>query len=922
MHSVKYILLAIVGIGLSIPAVAQTVTSIAISSTLTNVYRGESATLSCVATLSTSGTEACPTPVYTESSGGSVITLSGASFVGYAFGTTTVTATSSGKTGTITINDVPPPQEPLGIFTSTQALNGLGFNVTPQNDWEFALAKAAGATQVRFQCGWAAVEQQTAPPTNAAASPQYALPSYCTSALTSAKNYGLNVDIVAAYGPPYHQILTVTVPAGAAAGATTLNITFSSGVGGDTISKITPLIDNILSSTNSQITNINSYAGGLITGVTLNSSTTATITLASGLSTALPAGTATYVINEGLYAPPANWAVTNASVVAYANYVQYLAQQMNTAGVTGQVELWNEPAWPGDPWDNILDYYDTSPASLSPGPTDQFLPDYGFAAKLQTMTPPAGVTYNWGGTEKSGGNTLIGSYSAMSSETSAAFTEPATSITSESLHPYGNNPEDNLWSTPWLSSTTGNNDYYTANLFGVGPNFSISPQMSMLAKQTNATYGIANNITETGFNVSTSDATHQARFALRQLLGFEAAGVTYVNFYRLYDTTGDGLGFTDPTTEAPLQGYTALAGLQSDVAIIGNAPVVAYSSATLSTVTSWGNTTGFPLDTEHIVGSKTGATQNSELMILYQRSYVNPSSGTNWYSIAQPTAAPVTITMPAGQQLISATNLTTRATVSTTVSGLNVTLNVSDDPIELLIEPLPPAPTVSMLGSVTMLGKTSLTSVAAPSLGSVSYASADTCDAADYSGATETTMACTTGAVTAGDTIIIGGYNADFTTATDSLGGTITELTGFPYTWNGSSQWQMYCLANASAGVHTITLSGSPADQYVSMAVLGFHGGATTNPCTPMTTAGTATGTGLVASGGTVTTTIPNSAVIGFFQDSAASDSPGSGYTLVASPNAGFGLEYQIAPTLGSYTPTFSLSGTDDWVVTSIIVQP
>lgn len=895
-------------------AKAQTVTSIAISSTLPNVYRGQTATLSCIAQLSTGGTEVCPSPIYTESSGGSVLSLSGATITGYAFGSSTITATASSQTATLTINDVPPPQEPLGIVTSTQMAQGLGFNVTPDNDWEFALAKHSGATQVRFQCGWEQVEQQSAPPNNVPASPQYVLGSECTSGLTSAKNYGLSVDIVAAYGPPYHQILTVTVPAGAKAGATSFSVTFVSGVGGDTLAKLTPFIDNILSSTNSQITTINSYPGGLITAVTPTSSTTATITLASALSAALPANTtATYIINEGLYPPAANWSTTNASIIAYTNYAQYLAQQISVAGVIGEVEIWNEPPWFGDQWDNILNYYDTQPGPYSPGPLGGGLPNFGFVARLQTMTAPAGVTYNWGGTEKSGSNTLISSSSLMLSNTGSTFIEPATSVAEESLHPYGNNPEDNLWVGTWLATTTGNNDYYSANFFGVGPNFSYATQMSMLARQSNPAYGIPDNVSETGFSTEFSDVTHQARFALRQFLALEMAGVTPVNFYRLYDNTGYGMSFTDPSTEAPLQSLTAIAGLQSDISLIGYAPVAAYSSATLTQVSSWANTTGFPLDVAHIVGSTPGSTSNSELMILYQRSYT--TGGAPWYNLAQPISAPVTVTMPNGMALISAINLTTRGAVATTVSGQNVTLSVSDDPVELLVESTRATQPIFLSGSTYISGSASLSQLA---IGAVTYAPTDTCD---NTGSSTSTSCTTSGSVTAGDALVIAAAGSiAFTSAVDSLGGTITQFTGFPVAWGSGYEWQIYCMPNAAAGQHTITLSG-PANDSPAIFVMGFHGASTTTPCTPNTTASTTTNTGITA-GSSVTTTVANSAVVGLSLYLTDSITAASGYTQVVSPNIGFGAEYLLAPTAGSFAPAFTLSSSAVWVETALVVNP
>lgn len=204
----------------------------------------------------------------------------------------------------------------------------------------------------------------------------------------------------------------------------------------------------------------------------------------------------------------------------------------------------------------------------------------------------------------------------------------------------------------------------------------------------------------------------------------------------------------------------------------------------------------------------------------------------------------------------------------------------------------------------------------------VTYASGDFCDASDYTGATDTSITCTTGTVAAGDALVIVAYNAEFTTFTDSLGGTITQFTGFPEAWDsGNSFWQSFCLANAAAGTHTITLSNSTATAYVGMIVMGFHGASTTAPCTPMTTAGSAQGSSALASA-TVTSTMANSAVVAIAQDLSADGNPTSGYTSVNSPNADFAAEYLLIPTVGTYTASFALSATDEWLETAVVVQP
>ncbi len=572
--------------------------------------------------------------------------------------------------------------ESLGAIPANQAFNGLGFNLTTSNDWEFKMAAAAGATHARYQCSWVTTENQTAPPNNTSESPQFTLQSDCQAALVSAANVGIHSTIVAAYGAPFHQILTVYVPAGASAGAKSIQVEFASGAGGDTLSSMAPFYDTIIGSSKNPITNKHSYAGGLITGVTLQDSTHATLTLASALSSALPANTSTeYVINEYLYPPPASSSPTDPSVVAYAKYAAFLASKISASGVSGEVELWNEPPWSDDPWDNRGDYYDVWPGSPTPGPQAANYPNAGFVAALQGATPPAGTNYNWGGTEKSGANSV---FLMMPSNTGVAFKQPNNAVTTESFHPYGNNPEDELWSAPCLAATI--NPYPAApkgfsacNLGDKNANIALAVQNSLVQQSRNSSWGIGHNITETGIATATVDQAHQARFIMRQFLGYQAAGVTPVQFYRLYDDSGGGFGFVDPSTHAPLPSLVAIAGLMSDLAAISNAAV---GSGSLPSIVSYSGT--YPLDTVSMVGTRSGDTVNSVLFAVWQRS--NTTTGV-WGALASPAPAPVVVQIPANVNVVGVINLDTRDAVSYTTSGQQITFNVGDDPVEVLIEP-------------------------------------------------------------------------------------------------------------------------------------------------------------------------------------------------------------------------------------------
>jgi hypothetical protein len=581
--------------------------------------------------------------------------------------------------------------EALGAITASQAVSGLGFNVTAGNNWEFQMAAAAGATHARYQCSWVSTENQTAPPNNTTASPQFTLQSDCQAALVSAASAGIHSTIVAAYGAPYHQILTVTVPNGAPAGAKSIDVQFASGAGGDTLSSMAPFYDTIINSSKTPITNKHSYAGGLIIGVSLSDSTHATLTLASGLSSALPANTATqYVVNQYLYPPPASFSPTDPSVLAYAKYAEFLASRISASGVNGEVEIWNEPPWSDDPWDDRYDFYDNQPIPVSPGPQTTYLPNWGFAAALQAQTSPApGVNYNWGGTEKTGASSMLNAQ--MLANTGVLYRQPNTIVTTESFHPYGNNPEDRLWKEPCLEATINvypapASNFSACNFVGVGPNFAYAAQQTLIQRSINPAWGIGHNITETGFEGSMGDDLHKARFVMRQFLGYQAAGVTPIQFYRLYDTSSDNFSFVNPIansdgTHSPLPAYTALAGLMADLAKIKLPPVNSYAGSNLPTIVSYSGT--YPLDAISIAGARPGDSANSVLFAIWQRSN---TSGT-WATLASPAPAAVTVKIPSGVTVVAVINLDTRAAVPYTTTGQQITIAVADDPIEVLVEP-------------------------------------------------------------------------------------------------------------------------------------------------------------------------------------------------------------------------------------------
>ncbi|HEY4356900.1 MAG TPA: Ig-like domain-containing protein, partial [Acidobacteriaceae bacterium] len=598
--------------------------------------------------------------------------------------------------------------ELLGVATANQAVNGLGFVVPQANqDWEFAAAAAAGARYVRFQCAWSNVEHQTPPPNNQPASPQFVQDPNCVAGYASAKKYGLSPIVVAAYGPPYHKILTVAISSAASVGDKFITVRFVSGVSGDTLANLAFPYDYIRKSDGSMFTGAHNYQGSFITSVTLLDSTHAKLGLASALTTALPvSNSTTYDINEILYPSATTANANDASQVEFGNYVSFLAQDMAARGLSGQIEIWNEPAWADDSWDARGYLYDNFPSGQT------WSPNYGFAANLQARQMPAGVTLNWGGTHKSGSNSLFfGPYQP----TPMRLAQPSVVFTSESFHPYGNTPEQMMWTTSCLQQSiripVAPSAYQSCTLPGekADSNFMWAAQYNMAAKALNANAGLTQSITETGIIPPGAGLrVPQARFNMRQFLGYQALGITPVTFYAISDLTQTGdpnYSFVEPAAGGkytPDPSFTAMSGFMADIKPVSNPPVTSYTASSLAQVSSYSGT--YPLTSLHLVGARTGATANSDAFLVWQRSYT-PGCATSsandaascdspWIRQASPGAGSVTVNIPTGSHATSVVNVDTRAPVAFTSAGQQITFAVADDPIEILIDPvLPPAVT-------------------------------------------------------------------------------------------------------------------------------------------------------------------------------------------------------------------------------------
>lgn len=650
--------------------------------TCTNHYSNGSMTVTC-ATINNFGVDSPATG-----------RISGTTLTAVSPGSTHIIGNWTGGQSTADFSVGPPATEYLGVVEAPGVIDGLGWNVQQANTWEFATAAAAHATRVRFQCGWESVEIQSAAPANTSGG--YSLPSGCTNGIAAAVTHGIKPTVLAAYGPPYHEILRFTVPAGASMGATSLAIVFASGVNGSVFSNIQALYDTIIHTNGNRMTTKGSYAGGLIIGVSLSDATHATITLASGLSSSLPANSNQYVIRELLYPPPLTFAANNSSVLAYTAYAKFLAGEISAAGLTGEVELWNEPPWADDPWDVRGRFYDIWPGNQTPGPTNSSVgANYGFVSAIQADTDPiANVTYTWAGTNITGSNSVLAN---MPGQTGVAYTQPGNIVSKESFHPYGSHPELHIWTNSCMVAAveaySGYNfvNDFACNLFGVaGGNQAAAINRTYAVKYASGpAYGVAHDITETGMQSSSGTQLQRARYIMRQFLSYQAQGVTPIHFYRLYDSPQEwGFGTYDGSVFTPDQCYTALQGFMEDLQSLKNPPVASYPDNTLPQIQSY-EEMSYPLDSMHIVGSGEGSGANSSMLIVWQRTYSNAATNTaEWAAIPSPSPGTVTVSIPPRLRISGVVNLDTRDSVDYSSGDGVISLMVSDDPIEILTDPI------------------------------------------------------------------------------------------------------------------------------------------------------------------------------------------------------------------------------------------
>jgi hypothetical protein len=506
------------------------------------------------------------------------------------------------------------------------------------------MVAACGARLVRFQPAWSLVEDydtgvMTLPPTVA-------------HGLDDCAELGLTPIMVAGYGPPYKTISRPVLIADAPVGSTVLRV--------DNATPIDPPYCHIQRYPNTQIVREGKWAyyGALIDSA---DQAAGTVTLASATAVSLTAGTELQV-NRLRYASLPDKNPTHPSAIAFVRLCLFLANEIAARKIGGFVNIWNEPPWGHDCWDNRAAFYDAAPPEL--------VVDGRIVALVRACAasrPPTTVRYINGATDKTAG-------SSAASLTPALATEDTRDAMSwESIHPYHVNPEGFLWD-PTGSDDAGN---WALTPAEVGGNFrTLNLRGNRYALDHD---GVKPTLIGTelgcGYSEPAIPQAHaaKARYLVRRVLaqwGCTCPPVIY-SF-----ATGSSCDVVDRATRDPYPAYLALQRLMALVAQVGRPSPSQWVPAI----------TGVPDSTWPAMFVSVHG-HDGAVLFAWQRTYSSLTTPSSWTSIQTPTPVGVQISITPGSSIAECVNVVTGASVPPTGDAENVTVPITDEVVALRVRP-------------------------------------------------------------------------------------------------------------------------------------------------------------------------------------------------------------------------------------------
>jgi hypothetical protein len=508
------------------------------------------------------------------------------------------------------------------------------------------LLERSGAKFVRWQPGWSEVEDFQSGRLALGAPTERALARYASS--------GIQPVAVAAYGPPFANVLDLTV-----AGTADVPIgSYAIPVAGPLAAVVTPT-DYVTLDGNAALPTARwAYYGSLIAAT---DTATGTITLASKTTVVLSPGQKLNV-NRLRYAALADTSLTDPGVVAYLRYVRFLAERIAAHGASGYVCVWNEFPWAHDRWDSRAAFYDTVPAGVS---TVSGL--YAVLAGALTIDDlPRSVRLINGLSGKTGFEGVLSLPAHLPWATVATARTVRHNVVADGIHPYGNNPEADAWDP----SSTANSTFPGKAYRDVNPLVDWSTNFPWMKYQEDqADIGLRMFATECGA-VEENDA-RQAIYLLRRIASLWGMGVPPIVFAF---AEGGGLAVVDYVRgkhPKPREAYWALRALGALVATLGGSggrgdwvPRLAGHEGL-----SW------PLMTVGVYGKR------GSLLLAWQRTWaLNP---TPWSSIAPPAPGAASFALPRRLELAEVVIPRTGERPPHRVRGRRLVVPVGEDPIAI-----------------------------------------------------------------------------------------------------------------------------------------------------------------------------------------------------------------------------------------------
>lgn len=396
------------------------------------------------------------------------------------------------------------------------AVNGFGINLASKafDRQAYETAKRYGAEWIRWPFGWEFAEDID----NPGFYPGTQLP-IVADALGWCAELGLKPMLIAQYGPPRSVVATVHVDGSHPIGSTSLTVV-------EDVSEVDFEFGCHFIGAPGMGLGKAAYYGGIVADIP----STHVVELGAATTGVIAAGTE-LTINRLLYSAIATDSGTDPSAVAFANYSHALALAIaEHCPAGGAVELYNEPPWHNDYFDQLSQFFD-NPAAWGVAEWDQ--PLSPIIKAVAGMDWPANVVVLSSGTNKSGQG---------ASALNVASKEALAPIVGDSMHPYNVWPPVQWW---------GQGPTCVGTNWGTGHRNLLGTSSFAAAALQGDAVGFERWITECGYG---GEPPTEAwvdgilAYSIQMIAGSLAMGYKAVIFYSLADAP---YAMADPVTLAP-----------------------------------------------------------------------------------------------------------------------------------------------------------------------------------------------------------------------------------------------------------------------------------------------------------------------------------------------------------------------------------